>query len=710
MMTEEQLEKLAINWFKITGYESVDGSDIAPGGRVPERSDYNQIVLLDRLRKQLQIINPDIPVSVLQDIAQKISGPEVLSIIKDNKNFQKILLNGLEVKFEEKNYSGKPELKTDYVKLIDFSRVNNNQFLVVNQYSVSGSKGELSPDIVVFVNGLPLSVVELEITAHERTNQENISRKNTEFEQSYQKLQVYKEEAGGLFVFNEALVVSDGLRANVGSLTSSKNVFLPRQMSVSGESSKKPGFYLETLIKHFFKPALFLDYIYYSIIFDLDIQSENKARSAEKINKIADCFPSHAMSEIDWGSDIAAGSGSADEIEQYDISMHPFSTELGSEAITAKMPESPTDMDMLNADISGDYIQNSEGSHESSAGSQFQEATRLKNPRNVPVWYATNRQPANINEPDKGFSGHWSNKTTFGSCTVNIPEGHIPGSTGSSWWVRLVKGDDRLQVLSVESLSEGDYWSKLNAAMQDRTGDSKGNGTLFFLHGYNVDFNQAAIRTAQLAYDLKIHPAVFFSWPSTGDVDGYAADEAAIEASYDAIVNFVSRLDQCALSTGSVLHVMAHSMGNRALLKALEAISSGITGDRTGGSTAIDKLVFAAPDVDARVFVQSLDKTAALEVHKTLYASQKDKVVWASKLIHKYARAGYLPPVTIIEGVDTIDASGVEGAFLGHTYIASVRALLHDLSSLLKSGLPPSERVGLELIETDEGEVYWRIN
>jgi len=117
--------------------------------------------------------------------------------------------------------------------------------------------------------------------------------------------------------------------------------------------------------------------------------------------------------------------------------------------------------------------------------------------------------------------------------------------------------------------------------------------------------------------------------------------------------------------------MMAHSMGNRALLKALEAISPGITGERADGHTAIDKRVFAPPDVDARVFMQSLDKIAALDVHKTLYASQKDKVIRASKRIHKCARAGFLPPVTIVEGIgtiDTIDASGVEGAFSGHTY------------------------------------------
>jgi len=329
----------------------------------------------------------------------------------------------------------------------------------------------------------------------------------------------------------------------------------------------------------------------------------------------------------------------------------------------------------------------------------------LKDPRNIPVWFGTNRLPKKINDITKGFGDEWSKDTTLGRCVVNIPEGHVPGSIGSTWWVRLVKGDDRLQILSMESIPENEYWSQLSAAMQEKQEDVRNEEALFFLHGYNVSFEQAAIRTAQLAYDLRIHPAVLFSWPSGGDVEDYAADEAVIEASYDSVAKFVSRLDQCALSTGTILHVMAHSMGNRALLKALEAISIGING---GTKSSIDKLIFAAPDVDARVFMQSLDKIDALDAHKTLYASQKDKAIWLSRVIHQYARAGLMPPVTIVDGVDTIDATGVDDTFLGHSYIASVRALLHDLSSLLKSGLPPSQRVGLESVKTDDGKKYWR--
>jgi esterase/lipase superfamily enzyme len=326
----------------------------------------------------------------------------------------------------------------------------------------------------------------------------------------------------------------------------------------------------------------------------------------------------------------------------------------------------------------------------------------LNDPRNVPVWFGTNRLPVNVNDIAKGFGDQWSEATTLGRCIVNVPKGHVPGSVGSSWWVRLVKGDDRLKVVSIESIPDDLYWPELSGQMQNDDSDE----ALFFLHGYNVSFDDATLRTAQLSYDLRIQPAILFSWPSGGDVDDYAADEAAIEASYDAVVQFVTRLDECTFNTGTTLHVMAHSMGNRALLRALEAISMGVSGGRV---SAIDKLIFAAPDVDARVFMQSMNKIKGLGKNKTLYTSQRDKAVWLSRVIHKYARAGLIPPVTILDGLDTIDSTAVDETFLGHSYIASVRALITDLSSLLKAGLPPSKRVGLEVAHTDDGKLYWTI-
>ncbi|MDH2916567.1 MAG: alpha/beta hydrolase [Gallionella sp.] len=328
----------------------------------------------------------------------------------------------------------------------------------------------------------------------------------------------------------------------------------------------------------------------------------------------------------------------------------------------------------------------------------------LKDPRNVPVWFGTNRAPVNAQDFRQGFSSEWTGSTTLGRCIVNVPKGHVPGKTGSAWWIRLVKGDDRLNLISIESLP--DFWNQMSNEMKKPREEGATNEALFFLHGYNVTFEQAAVRTAQLAYDLRIHPSAFFSWPSKGNVEDYSPDEATIEASYDAVSDFVKQFDICALEAGATLHVVAHSMGNRALLKALEAVSHGMDG---GNKSAIDKLVFAAPDVDARVFMQSLEKIPLVGKRKTLYVSHRDKALWLSRSIYEYPRAGLLPPVTIAPGLDTIDATDVDNTFVGHDYFASVRALINDISSLFKGGLPPYDRVGIEPAEHSDGQKYWRI-
>ena len=330
----------------------------------------------------------------------------------------------------------------------------------------------------------------------------------------------------------------------------------------------------------------------------------------------------------------------------------------------------------------------------------------LDDPRNVPVWFGTNRAPVDANDPASGFSNTWSAETSVGRCIVNIPKGHVPGSTGSAWWVRLVQGDDRLTVQSIEAMETEHFWSRLSGALAKPNDEQDGKDALFFLHGFNVAFKDAAIRTAQLAYDLRIQPAIFFSWPSAAEVSRYAADEASIEASHDAVTAFLQRLDGLALQNGATLHVVAHSMGNRTLLRALEAVAAGLNG---GKATSIDKLVFAAPDVDARVFMQAIGKIQAIGTRKTLYASACDKAIWLSEALHKYDRAGQLPPVTIAPGLDTIDASGTNDTFLGHGYFASVRALLADLVSLFKIGSPPDKRTGVEEATTADGKVYWRI-
>ena len=293
MITEDQLEQLCLNWFQSIGYSYVNGYDIAPDGNSPERSDYRQIILHNRLLSALETINPHVPVATLEQVAQQVAKPETPILIKNNNAFHQWLLEGVKVEYKEKG-----EAKVDYVRLIDLDNSASNEFLVVNQYTVSGVKGFRRPDVIVFINGLPLAVLELK----------NPADSKADIWSAYQQLQTYKEEIPDLFIFNEALVVSDGLNARVGSLTANNERFLPWR--VVDDENDKPllEYFLETLVKGFFKPELFLDYIRHFVLFE-----EN---DGETIKKIAGYHQFHAVRAAVKATVIAAQRSTPDEVAE----------------------------------------------------------------------------------------------------------------------------------------------------------------------------------------------------------------------------------------------------------------------------------------------------------------------------------------------------------------------------------------------------------
>lgn len=293
MITEDQLEQLCLSWFKEIGYEYVCGYDIAPDASTPERSDYRQLILTRRLLAQLQKINPHIPVPTLEQVIHQIAKPDTPILIKNNKQFHQYLQEGVKVEFKING-----EDKTDYVQLIDFSRVNNNQFLVVNQFSILGSKSHRRPDIIVFINGLPLAVIELK----------NPADHNADIWQAFQQLQTYKDEISDLFIFNQALVVSDGIDARVGSLTSDKERFLPWKVVKNENDKPHFEFRLETLVKGFFNRELLLDYIHHFILFEVD--------GDKLIKKIAGYHQFHAVREAVRATVIAASRPTDNKIQE----------------------------------------------------------------------------------------------------------------------------------------------------------------------------------------------------------------------------------------------------------------------------------------------------------------------------------------------------------------------------------------------------------
>jgi type I restriction enzyme R subunit len=290
MITEDQLEQQCLDWFQSQGYSYVCGYDIAPDGSSPEREDYHQVVLKQRLLNQLSIINPTLPVSALESVVNTVSKPDSLVLIKSNRQFHKWLIEGVPVEYTGTQSDGSTGSLHTHVQLFDFNNTTNNEFLVVNQFTITGTKGNRRPDVVVFINGLPISVIELKNPADEHADIWN----------AFNQLQTYKDEISGLFVFNESLIVSDGWIARVGSLTASKERFLPWKTIKHEDDKPLLEFQLETMVRGYFDQEMLLDYIRYFVLFEND--------GDNIIKKIAGYHQFHAVREAVKATVVAANS------------------------------------------------------------------------------------------------------------------------------------------------------------------------------------------------------------------------------------------------------------------------------------------------------------------------------------------------------------------------------------------------------------------
>jgi esterase/lipase superfamily enzyme len=238
-----------------------------------------------------------------------------------------------------------------------------------------------------------------------------------------------------------------------------------------------------------------------------------------------------------------------------------------------------------------------------------------------------------------------------------------------------------------------------------------GNQVLLFVHGYNMKFNSALLRAAQLGYDLAV-PGITacFSWPSSGTYGGYWADEAAWEPSVPALVSFIRRLAELGEEGGhGRVHVLAHSMGNRLVLRAIQQMvweTKAGNPPRTGWP--LGHFLLAAPDVDRDVFrLLAPDCRQASSKHTTLYVSRKDQALYLSRWIAAFPRAGFHPPVTILPGMATIDVTHADLSWVGHSYFGEARKLLRDISQIIHfDALPDDARRGLLRVG---GGRYWEL-
>ncbi len=285
MITEDGLEQLCLTWFQDAGWSFQHGPDIAPDSTNPARKDWRDVVLGCELASALSMLNPEIPANVLDEAAGVVTRPDEPSLLQSNRRLHELLCDGVPVEITD----AQGLKRGDRVRLIDFDQPERNRFLVVNQFTIQGSKGKpRRPDLVCFINGLPVAVLELK----------NAASESADIWSAFNQLQTYKDEIPDLFVFNEALVISDGLHARIGSLTASRERYLPWRTVKNENDRPLLQFELETVVRGFFAPALLLDYIRYFILFE--------QADGQLIKKIAGYHQFHAVREAVRATIIAA--------------------------------------------------------------------------------------------------------------------------------------------------------------------------------------------------------------------------------------------------------------------------------------------------------------------------------------------------------------------------------------------------------------------
>ncbi len=304
----------------------------------------------------------------------------------------------------------------------------------------------------------------------------------------------------------------------------------------------------------------------------------------------------------------------------------------------------------------------------------------LDDPSAVPVWFGTNRKPVDPTSDRYGFGAKPDSIMHYGYCMVNIPQSYVKGGSGRGWLGRLIAGEStRLELGCVVGLSEADFWGTLGATL--RVEVERGD-MLLFIHGYNNTFQDAIEAVGQLSYELDVR-STLFSWASCGKPGKYLVDEERAREAAPLLKTFLRRLALETKSAGKRLHVVAHSMGNRALLQVLHEIAL----DSTNRDTSIAQVIFAAPDVSQREFIDRLDpivKVVGLSGGNTLYMAKNDKALWASMTLHENPRAGATPPVTVAPHLESVDVSNYNLSLLGHGYCTNLAAVIDDIASVLE--------------------------
>ena len=298
--------------------------------------------------------------------------------------------------------------------------------------------------------------------------------------------------------------------------------------------------------------------------------------------------------------------------------------------------------------------------------------------------------------------GNGRGKFVMGTCEVSIPGNHQVAELEAPSVFKLDFVEDptkHVVLLDIQEKDSEGFFSQLRSRVEQ--GVSK--DAFVFVHGFNVTFEDAARRTAQLAYDLKFQGApIFYSWPSQGGLFQYAVDETNVVWTVPHLREFLKEL--ASQSGAQSIHLIAHSMGNRALTSALRELSL----EMQGKPPLFHEVVLTAPDIDREIFERDIAPAIVTTAKRvTLYASSNDEALVLSKQVHGYPRAGDTGErLVVIPGIETIDVSAVDTSLLGHNYYGDNATVISDMIDLVRNSKSANERSWLEAAHLDD-LLYW---
>jgi esterase/lipase superfamily enzyme len=291
----------------------------------------------------------------------------------------------------------------------------------------------------------------------------------------------------------------------------------------------------------------------------------------------------------------------------------------------------------------------------------------------------------------------------LGTCEVSVPKDHQVGTLESPSVLRLEFRQDperHVVLLGVHPQPDREFYADLRKCVEQTARKE----AFVFIHGYNVGFEKAVRRTAQIAYDLKFKGApIVYSWPSQEGLLSYTVDETNVAWTVPHLKDFLLGVAQQSGATS--VHLIAHSMGNRALTSALRELAL----EHKAECPRFHEVVLTAPDIDADVFRRDLAPAiVGMADRVTLYASSNDEALMASRAVHGYRRAGDSGnAMVVVTGVDTVDVSEVDTSLIGHSYYGSNTTVLADLFELVQGSKPPDQRKWLRAMRLGALK-YWK--